>query len=151
MIVLVRDYLMNIVTVRKDLMSEDFPSIWLNLTSHTGSKLLCGLFYHLWQDTASSTSLNDQTSRLEIFLEQLERAANQCKHVVVLGDANIDVNRYDDPTYQLRLIADLYRSRTSSLGFKQFSLGMTFVANKRNADGSVSSSSIDHLLSSQPN
>jgi len=84
------------------------------------------------------------TPGLSIFLEQVSKATNMCNHVIISGDANIDTNKYEDPSYYLKPLSDKYQSETASLGLKQLSLGKTFLAHRLDKHGRPITSDIDH-------
>ena len=84
-----------------DLMSDMFPSVWLEI--HQGRKQFhfCGL-YRKWKDHKGNTSIEAQVQAFNIFLKQLDKAREGNLLVVCMGDVNLDANRFEDPNYGLK-------------------------------------------------
>ena len=81
--------------VRKDLMSNEFSSIWLECGLPNKRKFLVCNLYREWQflgqgPDKSSLDCNNQLSRWFIFIEQSERALDTGMEIYCLGDVNID-------------------------------------------------------------
>ena len=150
MVVLVKEELTSSMTVLEDLMSPLFPSVWLSVQSENQTKIIVCIFYRTWQDINSSTSVRDQQDRLNILLEQISRASKLGSHLTVFGDANLDANKFDDPSYPLHGLVDSYRSTIASQGLQQMNIGNTYCAHRTRSDGSAIVSAIDHVLTSLP-
>ncbi len=75
---LVEEEMRNITKVRTDLMTKEFPSIWLEITrSKQKNLLICG-FYREWTRNGNSSE-NEQSVRLKILINQMEQATNEKK------------------------------------------------------------------------
>ena len=75
---LVEEEMRNITKVRNDLMTKEFPSIWLEITrSKQKNLLICG-FYREWTRNGNNSE-NEQSVRLKILINQMERATNEKK------------------------------------------------------------------------
>ena len=62
-------------------MSENFPSIWLELKDHLGAKTIIGGFYIEWSREGKNSD-QDQVKRIDILLEQFDLATEKCKRVI---------------------------------------------------------------------
>ena len=104
---LVEEEMRNITKVRNDLMTKEFPSIWLEITrSKQKNLLICG-FYREWTRNGNNSE-NEQSVRLKILINQMERATNEKKTIIMLGDANLCADQWDEETYyQFKLAAEL--------------------------------------------
>ena len=71
-----------------DLMSEEFPSIWLEQNFPGNKKTLIGGFYREWS-RGGKDSIPDQVESIAILTSQFDKASTVTKQVIVLGDANI--------------------------------------------------------------
>ena len=117
--------------VRKDLMSNEFSSIWLECGLPNKRKFLVCNLYREWQflgqgPDKSSLDCNNQLSRWLIFIEQFERALDTGMEIYCLGDVNIDfltwtktdLNPQHKTVKQKKLIVALF-DRILSRGVKQ--------------------------------
>ena len=81
--------------VRKDLMSPQFSSIWMECGLPRKRKFLVCNLYREWQylgqgGDRSSRDIQQQLSRWIIFIDQFERALNTGMEVYCMGDVNLD-------------------------------------------------------------
>ena len=74
--------------LREDLMSPNFPSIWVEEEIELGKNIIIGGFYREWSIDGTVSSTN-QTTAIKIFTSQMEAASRENKSIIVLGDANI--------------------------------------------------------------
>ena len=96
-------------TLREDLMSRGFPSMWVEArTSDGGAKLLVGGLYREW-DSSGDKTIEGQFQRMRIFTEQLQNANDDCERVVVVGDINLCQLSWNNENYRYLFI--LFRSR----------------------------------------
>ena len=103
-------------------MSPSFPSIWIQ--TKDDPKILICFYYRMWKDGNSTTSIDDQQSRLNTLLDQFHHASLVSKHLVAVGDMNIDANKLNDNAYHLKSISDMYRSFISSIGMELMPVGV---------------------------
>ena len=61
--------------------------------------------------------------------------------VLTLGDFNLDIERFDDPDYYLKVVSDQYQLDLGEGGFEIINFGITFEKNM---------SSIDHGFCNKP-
>ena len=75
---------MDCVKVKTELMSEEFPSIWIELSDQHSKKLLIGGFYkELTRDGRGNEE--DQITRMKVFTEQIEAASKIAKKSLGIG------------------------------------------------------------------
>ena len=141
---LVEEEMRNITKVRTDLMTKEFPSIWLEITrSKQKNLLICG-FYREWTRNGNSSE-NEQSVRLKILMNQMEQATNEKKTVILLGDANLCADQWDEETYyQFKLAAEL-KSGLAQCGLENLELGKTYLADRLRKDGTIIESALDHI------
>ena len=87
-IALIEEELSKNVKIREDLMSTEFPSIWIEVRKKNEKGILIGGFYREWTHKGNKSE-EDQLRNIEILTEQIERATNENKELLLLGDANI--------------------------------------------------------------
>ena len=91
-----------VAEVRDDLMSDQFSSIWLEVGLPGRSKILVCQLYREWRYLGQpdrgiySNSIQEQLHRWLIFLDQWDRALSTGKEVLVLGDCNLDHQKFDN-------------------------------------------------------
>ena len=87
-------------TVRDDLMSDKFSSIWLELGLPGKKKFLVCQLYREWQYMGQvdndSRTIPQQMARWLMFLDQWERALGSGKEVIVMGDTNLDHLKFNN-------------------------------------------------------
>ena len=109
------DSMKNII-VRNDLMTDTFPSIWLEFKQNLGENLLISGFYREWARD-SDKSMEGQISRMKIFTKQIEQASekNKRKNIIILGDANLDINKWNDPTFLFKSVSTNIREHSNKM------------------------------------
>jgi len=75
---LVVEEMRNITKVKTDLMTKEFPSIWLEITRSKHKNLLIWGFYQEWTRNGINSE-NEQLVRLKILINQMEQATNKKK------------------------------------------------------------------------
>jgi hypothetical protein len=68
---LVNEKLSNEVTIRMDLTSTEFPSLWIELENNCGSNIICGGFYREWVPQGKKT-IEAQVEAMCAFTYQIE-------------------------------------------------------------------------------
>jgi exonuclease III len=129
---------------REDLMSPDFPSIWIEWeTSNKKSTLVCG-FYREWTKVGRITN-GEQCKIMETFSDQTTRANSEGKDVVMLGDANLDSEKWNKINYRHYQVASEWQKNITRNGMKLMDIGNTFLAEQTKQDGSIIESALDHV------
>ena len=98
---LVSEKLKNMVTIRMDLASTDFPSLWVEIENTAGRNFICGGFYREWTPGGERTT-TAQIEAIKCFTYQIERAAAENKTVVIVGDANLCSESWNSPTSEIQ-------------------------------------------------
>ena len=142
--------------LREDLMNDSFSSIWVEVGLPQKRKIIIGNAYREWgfmrqADPSVSRDLAAQKERWSSFLSQWERALDEDKEVIVLGDMNINHLEWtkDDlpagnQTHKLKpLINDLF-SRILPHGVSQLINSATRIRENNPESG------LDHFYSNQP-
>ena len=125
--------------VRTDLMSPNFPSIWIEVDN-----LLVCTFYREWSPEGNS-SMNSQLDHLRILTEQWRRAVSSNKETVALGDMNLCSQKWDDESFPHKKLASEVKGALAEGGFYMHDTGITYIADHCNKDGTISKSSLDHV------
>lgn len=133
------------ITVRRDLMSHKLPSIWIESRDAGQKKMLVGSLYREWSSSEGVGSISWQETQWAFFMAQLETASNECDAVVVMGDMNLDQNRFKDHKYSHKNMIKTLRGTLDGLGMKQANIGNTFIS------GQVvgKESALDHIYHSE--
>ena len=145
-----------VVKERKDLETDNFSSVWLELGLPKHKKILVAHIYREWQylhqgHDRSSGSITAQFGRWNSFLEKWEEAIMEEKEVHCMGDTNIDFLKWKDPSQpgeqdkgRLKpLITQLF-DRIISHGFVQLITGPTRVQRGQTPSG------LDHYYTNRP-
>ena len=141
---LVHEDLATNIKVREDLMSKQFPSIWLELQRESKKNVLIGGFYREWTREGNKTE-EGQIQRLKILLNQMEAAAKEEKCIIMLGDANLCAHQWANENYRLYNVSAELRCTLSQCGMEILDVGKTYLADRLKADGSTIESALDHI------
>ena len=114
-ICLVKIELMERTSCNEDLMSPEFPSIWLEIKDPYGKKLIIGGFYREWAQNGLSTE-KEQEKRMEMFTGQIDKAAAISNQVIILGDANLCMDNWNQEKFLHKNTAELLKSNLEQNG-----------------------------------
>ena len=145
---LIDETLTNRILIRHDLTSNDFPSLWIEIENERGPNTICGGFYREWAPKGDNT-IAAQVGAMEIFTEQIERAAAENKDLLIMGDANLCSERWDSPNFKHKQIADELKETLTQCGLTVLNLGKTYLADRLNPDGNEIESCLDHIYASE--
>ena len=111
------------VRERTDLMSPHISSIWLEHKPLNGKKILLCLAYREFnpctgEEEIDKTNVSEQLSRFELFSQQVEKAAQESENIYILGDMNVDINRWNNKDYYLKKISEEYQSLLGKNGLE---------------------------------
>ena len=131
-------------------MNENVSAIWLEVGLPHKKKIIVCNVYREWgylnQNDKSSHSLSAQLRRWQILLDNWEKALNEGKEVILLGDININSLKWmnnnispNDMTYKLKPLIDLLFEKIMPLGVSQL------VSTNTHKD-----SCLDHLYTNKP-
>ena len=146
-IALVKDAAGLDIKVRQDLMSNSFPSIWLEAKDKHKSKSLFGGFYRQWS-AEGKLSVPEQVSQIEEFCEQINRARSSTEKIISTGDANLCANKWLTEEYDRKSVAQplIYCLEQNGLSIQD--IGVTFQADHMLPSGAVAESALDHVYTS---
>jgi hypothetical protein len=142
-ICLINERLKNSVSIRMDLTSTEFPSLWLEIENITGRNVICGGFYREWAPGGLRT-IPAQIEAIQCFTNQIERATNENKTVVIVGDANLCSEKWNSPTFHLKQVADELKNTLVQCGLHLIPLGVTYIADSLNPKKQEMTSALDH-------
>ena len=136
--------------LREDLMDETFPSVWLEAQDKFKSATLIGGFYRQWSDGGKLT-VPEQVSQINQFCDQINLAAssNTNSKLIVTGDANLCGDNWKKDDYDRKSVAQPLLHCLEQNGLLTHDVGTTFQADHLQSNGSVSSSALDHVYSSE--
>ena len=112
------------ITERQDLMSPSLSNVWLEYKPEKGKKLLFCLTYREFNpfgkeekseeseeetEVVDQRSLTEQLARFEEFSKQVEKACQEAS-VFIAGDMNVDLQKWEEPNYYLKKLAEEYQS-----------------------------------------
>ena len=123
---LIKESITPYIKIMTDLMSCDFPSIWLEYNSDSRTKpIRIAGFYRVWtQDGSKNTEC--QLSAIKIFNSQLEKASENQNSVLVLGDANLFAEKLLSPDFLHKKVASSLQNCLRRTGLKIAKVGPTF-------------------------
>ena len=84
--------------VRQDIMSKDFPSILLEIERKNRANMIIGGFYREWT-RHNNSSKESQMESMKVFTQQIIGATNSNKPTIMLGDANLCINKWENTNY----------------------------------------------------
>ena len=127
-------------------MTDSFPSIWIELKQNSGENILISGFYREWANNQDK-SMEGQITRIKAFSKQIEQASesNKNKNIIIMGDANLDINKWDDLNFLHKNVSTIIRDTLSQNGISIYFLGDTYVANHAQQNGNIAHSTIDHI------
>ena len=145
---LIEENIVKSTNIREDLMSTNFPSIWIEINrEHQKNLLICG-FYREWNRDGLKNE-TDQLNRLKHFSEQIQKATLENKVLVIMGDANLCSQQWENKDYTNFNVAVELRGILAQNGLKNWDLGKTYMADRLRKDGSLIESAIDHIYTNE--
>ena len=147
-IALVHDSISQTIKIREDLMSEGFPSIWIEIKNENEKNVLIGGFYREWTRHGDS-SQRRQIESIRILTTQIEKAAEESKSLLILGDANLCMEKWAEPEYVHQIVAEELKSTLALCCLTISKLGWTYLADRLSEKGETISSCLDHIYYSQ--
>ena len=125
------------MTVRNDLMNNEFSSVWLEIGLPRQKKFLVSHIYRDWQylgqQNRDSLTVHEQKRRWELFLQQWESAISERLEIHVQGDfnlnfldfGNLNVIPSNTQSYKLQSLILSLKDRIIPHGFCQVIEGKT--------------------------
>ena len=148
LICLINKKIMNSSEIRLDLMSPDFPSIWVEKKNEGKKSIVIGGFYREWNHNGKK-SVSSQIKGMRIFAKQIERAVEDGKPCVIMGDANLCSRKWKEEGFNYKSIAEPVLLVLEQNGFLIADIGTTYLADHAQASGAIAESAIDHIYSSK--
>jgi hypothetical protein len=136
------------IKIRRDLMSGDFPSIWLELSNGIHKSLLIAGFYRQWSHENLSKAEAEQNG-VTIITNQIEAASNEKKDLLIVGDVNLCSKKWKEPNYLNKKIANQLINCLQQNGIVSEIVGTTFMADHMQTNGDTIESNIDHVYASK--
>ena len=132
---------------RKDLMSELFSSVWLEIKGKNQKILIC-IAYREFNDLVkrNQMSLNEQLERWKLFKAQVEKASSESL-ILCMGDMNIDLEKLEESTYYLKKLAEEHQSMIGECGLELLNFGITW--SRTHSDGNTIMSAIDQAFTNK--
>ena len=132
------------VTQRSDLMSNTISSVWLEMKTKSQKILICTI-YREWNNLDGNGPLNtcQHIENLHTLKSQIEIASKEGL-VVVIGDMNIDIRKWDLP--KINKTAEEYQLLIGECGLEVMDFGITW---SRIIESVLKESAIDHALTNK--
>ena len=83
------------VIIREDLMTCDFPSIWLEIKEENCKPTVLAGFYREWTQNGDNTEVA-QVERIEKFCNQIDIANESECNMIIMGDANLCSHKWNN-------------------------------------------------------
>ena len=116
---------------REDLSSPDCSVMWLEIERKNKKNVLVAGIYREWGSEDRSHPKNrskvQQIERLEIITKSLDIASSEKKEIVMAGDFNLDMKKWDNEDYgDIKRVADIWRNAISKHGLLFEDMGITY-------------------------
>ena len=132
---------------RSDLMSELLSNVWLEIQGKNQKVLICAMYREFNDLTCKNPmTIDQQIDRLKILYLQIEQASKEGL-ILVIGDMNIDLLKWEDRNYYLKKLSEEYQSLIGDNGLEVINFGITW--KRHHKDGKNLSSAIDHALTNK--
>ena len=134
------------IKIRKDLMNSNFHSIWLELEDPSlkiNSTLIAG-FYRVWTHNLENSEAS-QIKRWKIFTNQINSAAKNDANIVIIGDSNLDYNKWNDPLFAHKEMVFRLTDTLEQNGMEVLEIGNTYQADHAQSNGKIAESALDHI------
>jgi hypothetical protein len=122
-------------------MSTEFSTIWLEIIRTNYKNLLVWGFYQEWTKNDDSTEAG-QSQRMKILIDQMERTAKENKSIIMMGDANLCAQKWDERLFNLGAEP---KSSLAQCGLENTEIGKTYLADRLKNDRTVIESALDHI------
>ena len=86
---------------------------------------------------------------MEEFCRQINLAFTTNKNVIIMGDANLCSDKWNEPGYAKKNISKILRNTLDQNDMVTQDIGITYVADHAHKDNIFSESSIDHVYNSE--
>ena len=128
-------------------MSEHLSNVWLEIEGINQKVLICAI-YREFNDLTSTGQMKpeEQVEKLEILHTQIEKASKEGL-ILIIGDMNIDLEKWEDLKYYQKKQAEKYQSLIGECGLEIISFGTTYNGKK---NGEVINSALDHAITNKP-
>ena len=123
--------------VRLDLMSKELSTIWIEINRARQKNILCCGIYREWT--------GEQPEEMKKICSQVKTATNEKKPMVVMGDINLDADKWNEINYKCKALADVWRREMAWRGMVQYQLGATFLSYYTTNNGTKIESALDHI------
>ena len=133
------------VTQRSDLMSNSLSSVWLEMKTRSQKILICTI-YREWDNLDGNGKLDtdEQINQLHTLKSQIGIASKEGL-VIVLGDMNIDLNKWE--ISKLSKLSEEYQLLIGECGLELMNYGITY---SRIIESVLRESALDHALTNKP-
>jgi endonuclease/exonuclease/phosphatase family metal-dependent hydrolase len=92
--------------------------------------------------------IQPQAEKLDILLSQIKKASSSKKKLLVMGDCNLDQNKWNNPRWPHFKLAEKLRTGLAQSGLDILPMGDTYFAYQRSANGEIAQSALDHIYCS---
>ena len=129
------------VKVRDDLMTDEVPTVWVELELKSEKNVLICSIYREWLSSQA------QWVALQKICDQLQTAASKNLRLVIMGDLNLCQLKWKSDNYKHKKLASELQDCVAVCGLEIHQTGITYRADHVSADGTWAESSLDHLYS----
>jgi hypothetical protein len=139
---LIKESRVNSIKIRRDLLYQKFPLIWVEYKAKNIKQTLISGFYREWSHNGSNSE-ESQLLGLDIFTLQIESATKQNKNVILMGDANLCSLKWETPKYKHKNIAKKLLDTLAQCGLSTAEIGITYLADHAQRNGNIAESALD--------
>ena len=136
------------IKTRGDLMTDSFPSIWLEIQDENRSTTLLGGFYRQWScNGIRSTKL--QVEEIQVFCNQINSGCTPRSKTLIMGDANLCSNKWRGEDFDKKNISQPLIQCLEQNGLKIRDIGTTYQSDHIQSNGKIAHTALDHVYTSE--
>jgi exonuclease III len=136
------------IKTRSDLMSDSFPSVWLEIKEENKSSTLLGGFYRQWTNNGIRSS-KVQVDEIQVFCNQIDSACTPRSKAIIMGDANLCSQKWQNKDFDKKNISQPLIQCLEKNGLKIQDVGTTYQSDNVQSNGKIAHTALDHVYVSE--
>ena len=149
LIALIKEEKQSQIKIKEELMSDVFPSIWLEIKSAHKVPVLVAGIYRQWSHNGAKLGINQQTDQIKVLINQMQLGNESYEKIIMMGDVNLDSNKWEDDGFPLKSVSNPLLVALEECDLVITNLGNTYQADHMLSNGTIPESALDHVYSSK--